>query len=174
MKIYSDEIHHRIVKKFKRRKVLVSHIDHVWASDLAIMNPEIGYRYILVIVVCFSKHLWCECLKTKSTSEVKESFEKVFKESNRKPQKLWTVKDKYYYSNVFQKFLEENNIELYSTEHEGKSMVAERVILTLKNKTYRKFTELGDNKHWVKILPEITNEYNNTVHSITSVSNRWK
>ena len=30
---------------------------------------------------------------------------------------------------------------------------------------YRKFTELDDSKHWLKLLPELVNEYNNRYHS---------
>ena len=34
-------------------------------------------------------------------------------------------------------WLEENDIEMYSTHNEGKAVVAERLIRTLKNKIYK-------------------------------------
>ena len=39
-----------------------------------------------------------------------------------------------FYNNLFKRFLKNNNIEIYSTYNERKSVVAERFIRTLKNK----------------------------------------
>ena len=39
-----------------------------------------------------------------------------------------------FYNNTFKHFLKINNIEMYPTYNEGKSVVAERFITTLKNK----------------------------------------
>ena len=64
-----------------------------------------------------------------------------FKKSNRKPNKIWVDKESGFYNNSFKKWLQENDIEMYSTHNEGKSIVAERCIRTLKNKIY-KFTKI--------------------------------
>ena len=37
-------------------------------------------------------------------------------------------------------WLQDNGIEMYSTHHDGKSVVAERFIRTLKNKIYKHMT----------------------------------
>ena len=63
-------------------------------------------------------------------------FKKILKESNRKPNKIWVDKGSKFYDNSFKKWLQENNIEIYSTHIEGKSFVAGRFIRTLKNKIY--------------------------------------
>ena len=39
-------------------------------------------------------------------------------------------------------FLQNNNIEMYSTHNEGKSVVAEKFIRTLKNKMYKYMTSI--------------------------------
>ena len=52
---------------------------------------------------------------------------------------------------------------MYSTYNEGKSVVAERFIRTLKNKLYKHMTATGKNVYYV--LDYIVNEYNNTKHS---------
>ena len=71
--------------------------------------------------------------------------------SNRKPNKIWVDKGSEFYNNSW---LQDNNIVMYSTHNEGKSVVAERFIRTLKSKIYKYIDELDD----------IVNEYNNTYH----------
>ena len=52
---------------------------------------------------------------------------------------------------------------MYSTHNEGKSVVAERFIRTLKNKIYKHMTAVPKNVYIDK-LDDIINEYNNTYH----------
>ena len=56
-----------------------------------------------------------------------------------------------------------NNIERYSTFNEGKSVVAERFIRTLKNKIFKHMTAISINIYF-NALGDIVNKYNNTVH----------
>ena len=56
-----------------------------------------------------------------------------------------------------------NNIEIYSTYNEGKSVVAERFIRTLKNKIFKHMTAISRNVYF-DVLDNIVNKYNNTVH----------
>ena len=60
-------------------------------------------------------------------------------------------------------WLEKNDIEMYSTHNEGKSVVAERFIRTLKTKIYKYMTSVSKNVYIDK-LDDIVNEYNNTYH----------
>ena len=53
---------------------------------------------------------------------------------------------------------------MYSTFNEGKSIVAERFIKTLKNKIYKHMTTIGKNVYF-NVLDNIVDKYNNTVHS---------
>src|SRR5271156_2801651 len=129
----SHELHHQIIKKFKRRKVIAHGIDSIWSADLVNMNPERGskgqvYKYILTVIDIFSKYSWCIPLKSKTGSEITESFEKIFKDSGRIPKKIWCDKGTEFYNKTFQKFLKEHRtegrstpIELYSTESELKA-----------------------------------------------------
>ena len=61
-------------------------------------------------------------------------------------------------------WLEKNDIEMYSTHNEGKSVVAERFIRTLKNKLYKYMTSVSKNVYIDK-LDYIVDKYNNTYHS---------
>ena len=63
------------------------------------------------------------------------TFQKNLKESNRKPNKIWTDKGSEFW-NTSMKCLEKNDKEIYSTHNEGKSVLAERHIWKLNNKTY--------------------------------------
>ena len=58
-----------------------------------------------------------------------------------------------------------NNIELYSTYNEGKSVVAERFIRTLENKIFKHMAAISKNVYF-DMLDDIVNKYNNTVHRI--------
>ena len=54
-------------------------------------------------------------------------------------------------------------MEMYSTHNEGKLVVAERFIRTLKNKIYKYMTSMSQNVYIDKI-DDIVNEYNNRYH----------
>ena len=64
--------------------------------------------------------------------------------------------------------LEKNDIEMYSTHNEGKSVVAERFIRTIKNKIYKHMTSISKYVYIDK-LDDIVNEYNNTKHRTTKM-----
>ena len=67
-----------------------------------------------------------------------------------------------FYSKFFKRFLKINNIEMYSTYNEGKSVLAERFIRTLKNKIFKHMTAISKNVYF-DVLDDIVNKYNNTV-----------
>ena len=52
---------------------------------------------------------------------------------------------------------------MYSIYNEGKSVVAERFIRTLKNKIFKHMTAVSKNVYF-DVLDDIVNKYNNTVH----------
>ena len=52
---------------------------------------------------------------------------------------------------------------MYSTYNEGKSVVAERFIKTLKNKIFKNITAISKNVYF-DVLYDIVDKYNNTVH----------
>ena len=52
---------------------------------------------------------------------------------------------------------------MYSTFNEGKSLIAERFIRTLKNKIFKHITAISKNDYF-DVLDDIVNKYNNTIH----------
>ena len=80
-----------------------------------------------------------------------------------KPNKMWVDQGSEFYSKPFKDFLKINNIGMYSTYNEAKSVVAERFIRTLKNKIFKHMTAISKNVYF-DMLDDIVDKYNNTVH----------
>ena len=91
------------------------------------------------------------------------AFQKILDDSKRKPDKIWVYKGSRFYNNSFKKWIKENDIEMYSTNNEGKSVIAERCIRTLKTKIHKYMTSVSKNVYIDK-LDDIVDEYNNTYH----------
>ena len=89
-------------------------------------------------------------------------FKKIISEG-RKSNKIWVDQGGEFYNNSFKIFLKINSIEMYSTDNEGKSVVAERFIITLKNKIFKLMTAVSKSVYF-DVLDGIVIKYNNTVH----------
>ena len=90
-------------------------------------------------------------------------FQKILNDSNRKANKIWVDKGSEFYYSSFKKWLQDNHIELYSIHNEGKSVLIERFIRTLKTKIYKYMTSVSKNVYIDK-LDDIVNEYRDTYH----------
>ena len=110
----------------------------------------------------FSKYAWVIPIKDKKGTSIVNAFKKIITEGL-KPNKIWVDQGSEFYNNAFKDFLKINNIEMYSAYNEGKSVVAERVIGTLKNKIFKHMTAFSKNIYF-DALDDIANKYNNTVH----------
>ena len=86
-------------------------------------------------------------------------FQKILKESDTKPNKIWVDRGSEFYNRSMKSWLEKNGIEMYSTHNKGKYVIAERFIRALKNKIYRYMTF---QKMFIDKLDDIVNKYNNT------------
>ena len=84
----------------------------------------------------FSKYACVVPITDKKGSSIVNAFKKIISEG-RKPNKIWVDQGSEFYNNAFKDFLKINNIEMYSTYNEGKSLAAERFIRTLKNKIFK-------------------------------------
>ena len=90
------------------------------------------------------------------------------KSKRSKPSKIWVDKENEFYNRSFKKWLKDNDIEMYSINNEGKSVVAERFIRTLKTKIFKYMTSVSKNVYIDK-LDDMVNEYNNTYHRTIKV-----
>ena len=112
----------------------------------------------------YSKYAFVIPLKDKKGISIANVFNKIIKQSNRKPNKKWVDQGGEFYNNVFEKWLSDNDINMYSMYNEGKSEVAERFIRTLKNKLNKHMTATGKNVYY-DVLDDVVNKYNNAKHS---------
>ena len=117
----------------------------------------------MCVIDIFGKHAWVFPLKDKKGVSIVDTFLKILKESNRKPNKIWVDKGSEFYNNFFKKWLKDNDIEMYSINNEGKYVVAERFIRRLKTKIY-KYMILVSKNVYIDKLDDIVSEYNNTYH----------
>ena len=112
--------------------------DNIWGVDLAdmqlIRKDNKGIRYLLCAIVLFSKYAFVVPLNDKKGTTIANAFQSILDNSKRKRNKIWTYQGSEFYNTHFKEWLIDNNIEMYSTHNEGKSVVAERFIRTLKNK----------------------------------------
>ena len=166
--ILADELHKPIIRKFNERKVYSQFKNNIWGVDLADMQSlsrkNKGIKYLLCVLDLYSKYAFVIPLKDKKGISIVNAFDKIIKQSNRKPNKIWVDQGSEFYNNVFKKWLSDNDIIMYSTYNEGKSVVAERFIRTLKNKLYKHMTAIGKNVYY-DVLDDVVNEYNNTKRS---------
>ena len=102
-------------------------------------------------------------MKDKKGVSIVDAIQKILNDSNRKPNKIWFHKGSEFYNNCFKKWLKDNDIEMYSIHNEGKPVVAEIFIKTLKTKIYKYMTLVSKNVYIDK-LNDIVGEYNNTYH----------
>ena len=175
IKIFINEIYSKPPKKnYLTNKTDVYFIDDIWSLDILDLkdygseNNE-NYRYVLVIIDNFSKIGWTKPLKNKNAQTIKDSFENILISSKRKPNLMESDRGKEFYNNIFQDFLNKNNIKLYSRNSSYGAVFAERFNRTIRDLLKRPVFEKGDG-NWIDVLPTITKQYNNKIHSSTKLS----
>ena len=122
-----------------------------------------GIRFLLCVTDIFSNYAWVVPLKDKKGISIVKAFQIILKQSNssRKPNKIWVDKSSEFYNASIKKWLRDNDIVMYSTNNERKSVVAERFIRTLKSKIYKYMTSISENVY-IDTLDDIVDECKNT------------
>ena len=163
----AKELHKLIIRKFKKITVYSGFKENIWGADLAdmqlIRKSNKGFRFLLCVIDIFSKYAWVLPSKDKKGVTITNVFQRILNNSTRKTNRTWVAKSSEFYNSSFKKWLKDNNIEIYSTHNEGKSVVAEIFIRALKTKIYKCMTAISQNVYIDK-LDNIVNEYNNTYH----------
>ena len=150
----AKELHKPVIINFKKRTVYSRYRDNIWGADLAdvqlISKANKEFRFLLCVIHSIS---------------IVDASQKILDKSGCKPNKIWVDEGSEFYNNSFKKWLKGNDIEMNSIHKEGKSVVAERLIRTLKTKIYKYMTSISKNVYMDK-LDDIVNEYNNTYRTI--------
>ena len=127
----------QLLKNLKKRKAYSSFKYNIWSVDLADMQSlskyNKGFKYLLCATDLFSKYALVIPIKDKKGTSIVNTFKKIISGGQKKPNKTWVDQVSEFYNQSFKDFLKINNIEMYSTYNEGKSVVAEGFIRNLKN-----------------------------------------
>jgi hypothetical protein len=166
-------LHKPVRKKFKRNKVIVAGIDHLWQIDLVDLK-KFAYqnnrnRYIITCIDAFSKYAWAIPVKKKDMASVRIGFLEILNQSGRRPINLQADEGTEFFNQEFRQLLRERNINLYAVKTEKKACIVERFNRTLKEKMFRYFT-YNNTKRYVDVLDDILNNYNNSYHRTIQMS----
>ena len=74
-----------------------------------------GIRYLFCAIDLFSKYAWVVPLKDKKGITIVTAFQSILNSSKRKPSKICVDQGSEFYNSSFQKWLKDNDIEMYST-----------------------------------------------------------
>ena len=175
IKIFINEIYSKGPKKnYPTNKTDVYHFDDTWSFDILELKDygpknNRGYRYVLVIIDNFSKYGWTIPIKKKNAITIKDSFENILLCSKRKPNLIESDRGKEFYNNIFQDFLNKNNIKIYSRNNSYGAVFDERFNRTKRDLLQKIVFEQGD-ANWIDVLPTITKQYTNRIHSSTKLT----
>jgi hypothetical protein len=168
MEQITNELHKPIRKVKKFRKVISLYSNEIWALDLVEMIPfakeNNGFKYFITGIDLYSRFAFAMPLKSKTGKDVTEAIQTIIDEYNVHPEKLWVDQGKEFYNKELDQLRKKyNNIEIYSTFGEHKSVMIERFNRTLKSMMYKLFTSNG-NREWINILDDLIDKYNNNFH----------
>ena len=114
--ILAHECHKPIIIKFNKRKVYSQFKGNIWGVDLADMQSlsrkNKGIKYLLCAIDLHSKYAFVIPLKDKKGISIVNAFNKIIKQSSRKPNKIWVDQGGEFYNNVFEKWLSDNDINM--------------------------------------------------------------
>ena len=140
--------------------------DLIDTSRLADYN--LGYKYVLVVIDCFSRYLWCELLKTKTCGEMVVALEKVFLRGA-SPNILSTDEGSEFKCKKVGALLKQYKVKQYFAESDFKAAVCERVNLSIQKHLYRAMLGKETYKYY-DILQSIVRSYNERYHSSVRMS----
>ena len=156
-------------RNYPTNKTDVFHIDDIWSFgklDLEDYGPENnrGYRNVLVIIDNFSKFGWTLPLRTENAQTIKDTFENILISSKRKANLIKSDRGKEFHNNLFQDFLNKNNIKLFSRNISLGAVIAERFNKSV-SKLFKKPVFEKSDANWIDVLPTLTKKYNKRIYS---------
>ena len=175
IKIFINEVYSKGPRKsYPTNKTDVYHNDEEWSLDILDLEDygpknNRGYRYLLVVIANFGNFGWTVPIGNKNAQTIKDSFENIIISSKRKPDLLETDRGKEFHNNNYQDFLKKNNIKLYSRNSSYGAVFAERFNRTIRD-LLKKIVFENRGAKWIDVLPKITKQYNNRIHSSTKLT----
>ena len=174
----THSVHRRIVKKsFPRRKIVTRYPFQIFQADLIeysqrdYVYANKGYRFILIVIDCFSRMVYARPVKRKSSDYVAEAFESIFNQFDYFPNTIITDHGLEFFNGRVAAVFRTYGINHYylKTKTKWKTAFAERVIRTIKSRLEKYFYKFKT-KNWIDIIAQVVDNYNNTPHRVIGMS----
>ena len=161
-------------KIYATSKTDVYQIDDIWSLDILDLKNygsenNRGCSFVLVTIEIFNEFRWTVPLNSKNAQTIENPFENNLISSKSKPNFFDTDRGKEFYNNNFQDFLNKNNIKTYSRNISVGAVFAEGFNRTIRDFVKRSVFEKGESD-WIDILPTLTKQYENRIHSSTKLT----
>ena len=124
------------------------------------------YRYILVVIDCFSRYAWTRPLKTKTAEESASALDSILSEMPYRPRFFASDQgNEFSVANEFLRriLIDKYRLKVYTLRGVTKSSIVERWNRTFKTRLERYFTATKS-KNWVKVLQSFTKNINNSMN----------
>ena len=152
---------------FKRRKIRCFYPFEIIFSDSIVYrqysNKNSGYKYIIVVVDCFTKMAYGEAVKKLDEFSASIALEKIMKKMPEIPRFFCTDRGTEFVNSKVGKLLEGLGIVHYQMRGTHKASIAERFIKTLKSKLEKYFWQ-NQTRKWIDVYQEYIKIYNNSYH----------
>jgi hypothetical protein len=147
------------------RKTIVYGLRDLWQVDLLdfqkFSTENNGYRYLCVIIDCFTKYVWVKPLKDKTGGSLVKALSLLL--MTERPKLLQADQGTEFFNKNVTRMLEAFGPKLYHSYSEHKASIVERVQRTLRARLGKLFTERGNNV-WIDKIDDIVETYNNSYH----------
>ena len=110
----ANELHRKIIRKFKRQKAYSSFRDSIGDVDLAniqsLSKYNRGIKHLVSAIYLFSRYVWVFPLKEKRKITIRNAFQKIISKGL-KPKKIWVDQCAEVYRNLLERFLKINSLK---------------------------------------------------------------
>ena len=129
----------------------------------ALQKYNDGFCYVIVLIDVFSKYIYVECVKNKTSQCMIRAFSELLQRSDHF-RSLQTGRESKFTNLVFQAWLKKQKIYFFhSRNYEIKCSIFERCVRTLKERLWRYFT-YTNTRRYVDVVQTIIHSYNHTTN----------
>ena len=167
------EIFSPVIKKFQRIQIQTHYKDECWSFGLIdktiLANYNKNYKFIYTIIDNHTEYVWAIPLEDKSGRSTTNALKNLIEKEKRKPDKIWSDRGKEFDTKTFLNFLNENQIQIYSTNSDLKAVFVERfnrILLDLINEPMY----IEGKNCWLNHLEKALDTYNNRNHGTTKMT----
>ena len=165
-KLEAYSIHKKNIRPKRFRKTWTHAPKDLWQIDLLDLQKfeaeNQHFRYLCVVIDCFSRFVWVKPLKNKTSKSIVKSLALLI--MTHRPVRIMSDRGSEFMNADVNKMLEAFGPKLYFAYSENKASLVERVQRTLRQKIGRIFTK-NDNNNWIDHIEDVVHTYNNSYHS---------